>query len=140
MKLPVAVGWDALPGGARHHGAPMSGGHPRRAGVRRRIGRVLPAGRVASHAMGGCCEGLNGTLLEGFISDTRQQAMVAYERDAHESSVVRQRYPCREPWDRFGSSPQGCTRQSSRAAVMLHRTPVYATRYRKAAACHGVAK
>jgi hypothetical protein len=28
-----------------------------------------------------CCEGLNGTLLEVFVTDTRQQALAAYERD-----------------------------------------------------------
>jgi hypothetical protein len=30
----------------------------------------------------GCCDGVNGTLLEVFITDTRQQALAAYERDA----------------------------------------------------------
>lgn len=30
----------------------------------------------------GCCEGLNGMILEVFVSDTRQQALAAYERDA----------------------------------------------------------
>jgi hypothetical protein len=29
----------------------------------------------------GCCEGLNGTLLEVFVTDTRQQALVACETD-----------------------------------------------------------
>jgi hypothetical protein len=29
-----------------------------------------------------CCEGLNGTLLEVFVTDTRQQALAACERDA----------------------------------------------------------
>jgi hypothetical protein len=28
-----------------------------------------------------CCEGLNGTLLEVFVTDTRQQALAACERD-----------------------------------------------------------
>jgi hypothetical protein len=28
-----------------------------------------------------CCEGLNGTLLEVFVTDTRQQVLAAYERD-----------------------------------------------------------
>jgi hypothetical protein len=31
----------------------------------------------------GYCEGLNGTLLEGFVTDTRQQVLAAYERDTH---------------------------------------------------------
>jgi hypothetical protein len=31
----------------------------------------------------GCCDGVNGTLLEVFVTDTRQQALAAYERDAH---------------------------------------------------------
>ena len=30
----------------------------------------------------GYCEGLNGTLLEGFVTDTRQRALAACERDA----------------------------------------------------------
>jgi hypothetical protein len=30
----------------------------------------------------GCCEGLNGTLLEVFVTDVRQQAARACERDA----------------------------------------------------------
>jgi hypothetical protein len=29
----------------------------------------------------GCCDGVNGTLLEVFVTDTRQQALAAYERD-----------------------------------------------------------
>jgi hypothetical protein len=29
----------------------------------------------------GYCEGLNGTLLEVFVTDTRQQALAAWERD-----------------------------------------------------------
>jgi hypothetical protein len=29
----------------------------------------------------GCCDGVNGILLEVFVTDTRQQALVAYERD-----------------------------------------------------------
>src|SRR5262245_33636053 len=29
----------------------------------------------------GYCEGLNGTLLEVFVTDTRQQILAAYERD-----------------------------------------------------------
>ena len=31
----------------------------------------------------GCCDGVNGTLLEVFVTDTRQQALAACERDAH---------------------------------------------------------
>jgi hypothetical protein len=31
---------------------------------------------------GGCCDGVNGTLLEVFVTDTRQQVLAAYERDA----------------------------------------------------------
>jgi hypothetical protein len=30
----------------------------------------------------GCCEGLNGVILEVFVTDTRQRALAAYERDA----------------------------------------------------------
>jgi hypothetical protein len=30
----------------------------------------------------GCCEGVNGALLEVFVTDTRQQALAACERDA----------------------------------------------------------
>jgi hypothetical protein len=30
----------------------------------------------------GCCEGLNGTLLEVFVTDMRQRALAAYERHA----------------------------------------------------------
>jgi hypothetical protein len=30
---------------------------------------------------GGCCDGVNGTLLEVFVTDTRQQALAAYEKD-----------------------------------------------------------
>lgn len=30
----------------------------------------------------GCCDGLNGILLDVFVTDTRQQALAAYERDA----------------------------------------------------------
>jgi hypothetical protein len=29
----------------------------------------------------GCCDGLNGTILEVFVTDTRQQALAACERD-----------------------------------------------------------
>ena len=36
---------------------------------------------------GGWCEGLNGALLEVFVTDTRQQVLAACERKAHESSV-----------------------------------------------------
>jgi hypothetical protein len=32
---------------------------------------------------GGCSDGVNGTILEVFVTDTRQQALAAYERDAH---------------------------------------------------------
>jgi hypothetical protein len=31
----------------------------------------------------GCCEGLNRAILEVFVTDTRQQVLVAYERDFH---------------------------------------------------------
>jgi hypothetical protein len=31
----------------------------------------------------GCCEGVNGMLLEVFVTDTRQQALAACERDVH---------------------------------------------------------
>jgi hypothetical protein len=31
----------------------------------------------------GCCEGVNGTILEVFVTDTRQQALAAFERDIH---------------------------------------------------------
>jgi hypothetical protein len=31
---------------------------------------------------GGCCDGVNGAILEVFVTDTRQQALAAYERDA----------------------------------------------------------
>ena len=30
----------------------------------------------------GYCDGVNGMLLEGFVTDTRQQVLAAYERDA----------------------------------------------------------
>jgi hypothetical protein len=30
---------------------------------------------------GGCCDGVNGAILEVFVTDTRQQALAAYERD-----------------------------------------------------------
>ena len=30
----------------------------------------------------GCCEGVNGTLLEVFVTDTRQRALAACERDS----------------------------------------------------------
>jgi hypothetical protein len=30
----------------------------------------------------GCCDGVNGTLLEVFVTDTRQQALAAYEGEA----------------------------------------------------------
>jgi hypothetical protein len=30
----------------------------------------------------GCCDGVNGTLLEVFVTDTRQRALAAYERNA----------------------------------------------------------
>jgi hypothetical protein len=30
----------------------------------------------------GCCDGVNGTLLEVFVTDTRQQVLAAYERNA----------------------------------------------------------
>jgi hypothetical protein len=29
----------------------------------------------------GCCDGVNGTLLEVFVTDTRQRALAAWERD-----------------------------------------------------------
>jgi hypothetical protein len=31
----------------------------------------------------GCCDGVNGTLLEVFVTDTRQRALAACERDSH---------------------------------------------------------
>jgi hypothetical protein len=31
----------------------------------------------------GCCDGVNGELLEVFVTDTRQQALAACEQDAH---------------------------------------------------------
>jgi hypothetical protein len=31
----------------------------------------------------GCCDGVNGALLEVFVTDTRQQALAACERDPH---------------------------------------------------------
>jgi hypothetical protein len=31
----------------------------------------------------GCCDSVNGTLLEVFVTDTRQQALAAYERHTH---------------------------------------------------------
>jgi hypothetical protein len=31
----------------------------------------------------GYCDSVNGTLLEVFVTDTRQQALAAYERDTH---------------------------------------------------------
>jgi hypothetical protein len=36
----------------------------------------------------GCCEGLNGTLLEVFVTDTRQQVLAAYERNASRLAVL----------------------------------------------------
>jgi hypothetical protein len=30
----------------------------------------------------GCCDGVNGVLLEVFVTDTRQRALAAYERNA----------------------------------------------------------
>jgi len=32
---------------------------------------------------GGCCDGVNGVILEVFVTDTRQQALAACERDVH---------------------------------------------------------
>jgi hypothetical protein len=32
---------------------------------------------------GGCCDGVNGTLLEVFVTDTRPQVLAACERDVH---------------------------------------------------------
>jgi hypothetical protein len=32
---------------------------------------------------GGCADGVNGTILEVFVTDTRQQALAACERDLH---------------------------------------------------------
>jgi hypothetical protein len=32
---------------------------------------------------GGCCDGVNETILEVFVTDTRQQALAACERDVH---------------------------------------------------------
>jgi hypothetical protein len=31
----------------------------------------------------GCCDGLNGALLEGFVTDTRQQVLAACENDVY---------------------------------------------------------
>jgi hypothetical protein len=31
----------------------------------------------------GCCDGVNGAILEVFVTDTRQQALAVCERDAH---------------------------------------------------------
>jgi hypothetical protein len=42
---------------------------------------------------GGCCDGVNGVLLEVFVTDIRQQALVACERDAHSSSALQRRPP-----------------------------------------------
>jgi len=32
---------------------------------------------------GGCCDGVNGAILEVFVTNTRQQALAACERDVH---------------------------------------------------------
>ena len=32
---------------------------------------------------GGCCDGVNGTLLEVFVTDTRQQVLAAYEKNVY---------------------------------------------------------
>jgi hypothetical protein len=32
---------------------------------------------------GGCCDGVNETILAVFVTDTRQQALAACERDVH---------------------------------------------------------
>ena len=45
---------------------------------------------------GGCCDGVNGTILEVFVTDSRQQALAACERDVHGASVLLQRDPWRE--------------------------------------------
>jgi hypothetical protein len=44
---------------------------------------------------GGCCDGVNGTILEVFVTDSRQQALVACERDVPGASVLLQRDPWR---------------------------------------------
>jgi hypothetical protein len=44
---------------------------------------------------GGCCDGVNGTILEVFVTDTRQQALAACERDVPGASVLLQRDPWR---------------------------------------------
>jgi len=31
----------------------------------------------------GCCDGVNGTLLEVFVTDTRQQVLAAYEKNVY---------------------------------------------------------
>jgi hypothetical protein len=38
-----------------------------------------------------CCDGINGTLLEVFVTDTRQRALAACERDTNCGSVLRER-------------------------------------------------
>jgi hypothetical protein len=38
---------------------------------------------VAPTQWEGCCDGVNGTLLEVFVTDVRQQALAAYERDSY---------------------------------------------------------
>jgi hypothetical protein len=30
---------------------------------------------------GGCCDGVNGAIMEVFVTDTRQQVLAAYERE-----------------------------------------------------------
>jgi hypothetical protein len=44
---------------------------------------ALPAGRVASHPMAWVLRGPEWALLEVFVTDTRQQAPAAYERNRH---------------------------------------------------------
>ena len=38
---------------------------------------------VAPTQWEGCCDGVNGTLLEVFVTDARQQALAAYELDSY---------------------------------------------------------
>jgi hypothetical protein len=45
------------------------------------VAHACLAGWVAPAQWEACCEGLNGTLLEVFVTDTRQQALAACERD-----------------------------------------------------------
>jgi hypothetical protein len=55
------------------------GGRPRPAEQRTRFWQ----GGWHSTQSGRCCDGVNGTLLEGFVTDTRPQVLAACERDIH---------------------------------------------------------